>query len=140
MAAFTAKIRPACSFGKARLPAAHPQDEFRPRSEAETRRILNTFRKLLVNWSITCCAGILTLIQPSSCWAATRELPWDQALLTLQNILIGPVAHAVIALAFVGAGLLYAVGCDKQAGRLAVSGIGGCLALVAIRLLNFVFP
>jgi hypothetical protein len=56
-------------------------------------------------------------------------------------MLVGPVAHTAIAIAFIGAGFLYAVGgYDKQAGSLAASGIGGCLALSAIRLLNFVFP
>ena len=64
-----------------------------------------------------------------------------QTLVTLQDILVGTVAHAAIALAFIGAGLLHAAGgYDKQAGRLAASGIGGCLALSAIRLLNLVFP
>jgi type IV secretory pathway VirB2 component (pilin) len=83
----------------------------------------------------------MAVILPAQCWAATEALPWDQTLVVLQEILIGPVAHAVIALAFMGAGFLYAVGgYDKQAGRLAASGIGGCLALGAIRLLNFVFP
>jgi type IV secretory pathway VirB2 component (pilin) len=86
--------------------------------------------------------GVATaLLLPAPCWAAAGELPWDQTLLALQNILVGPLAQAAIALAFVGAGILYALGGhDKQAGRLAASGIGGCLALSVIRLLNFVFP
>lgn len=85
--------------------------------------------------------GISTtlLLRAQSC-AAAGGLPWDQTLTGLQGMLIGPVAHVVIMLAFICAGFLYAVGCDKQAGRLAASGIGGCLALGAIRLLNFVFP
>ena len=83
----------------------------------------------------------MAVILPGQWCAATGELPWNQALVVLQAILIGPVAHAAIALAFIGAGFLYAVGgYDKQAGRLAASGIGSCLALGAIRLLNFVFP
>src|SRR5260370_5115772 len=82
------------------------------------------------------------LLQGRQCLAATSAaaLPWDQTRITLQDILIAPVAHAAIVLAFLSAGLLYAVGCDKQAGRLAASGISGCVALGAIRLLNFVFP
>ena len=97
--------------------------------------------KLLRKRLIVCGTSALALVRPSACWATTGELPWDHALVTLQNILIGPVAHALIAIVFIGAGLLYAVGgYDKQAGRLAASGVGGCLALGAIRLLNFLFP
>ncbi len=103
--------------------------------------MVKTAPKLLDKWLIICGAGSLAALRPSACWATTGALPWDQTLVTVQDILVGPVAHAAIALAFIGAGLLYAVGgCDKQAGRFAASGIGGCLALSAIRLLNFVFP
>src|SRR6266481_3648784 len=100
-----------------------------------------TLRQALLRYLTVTVSATLTLA-PSTCLAApSAPLPWDQALITLQDILIGPVAHAAIALAFIGAGFLYAVGgCDKQAGRLAASRIGGCLALGAIRLLNFVFP
>jgi type IV secretory pathway VirB2 component (pilin) len=112
-----------------------------PRTEEEAGRVVNAAPKLLHKWLIICGASCLAAFRPSACWATTGALPWDQTLVTLQDILVGPVAHAAIALAFVGAGLLYAVGgYDKQAGRLAASGIGGCLALSAIRLLNFIFP
>jgi type IV secretory pathway VirB2 component (pilin) len=84
-------------------------------------------------------SAALTILPPAPGWAATGALPWDQTLIALQDILIGPVAHAAITLAFVGAGILYALGGhEQQARRLAASGIGGCLALAAIRLLNFV--
>jgi type IV secretory pathway VirB2 component (pilin) len=107
----------------------------------EAGKVMNAVPKLLHKWLIICGAGSLVALRPSLCWATTGELPWDQTLIALQDILIGPVAHAMIVLAFIGAGILYAVGgYDKQAGRLAASGIAGCLALGAIRLLNFVFP
>ena len=83
------------------------------------------------------------LLQGSPCLAATGAgaLPWDQTLTALQDILIGPVAHAAIALAFVAAGILYALGGhDVQARRLASSGIGGCVALNVVHLLNYVLP
>jgi type IV secretory pathway VirB2 component (pilin) len=106
----------------------------------EAGGMVNLASKLLRKRLIVCIASALALIRPSACWATTGELPWDQTLVTLQDILVGPVAHAAIAIEFIGAGLLYAVGgYDKQAGRLAASGIGGCLALGAIRLLNFLF-
>jgi len=55
-------------------------------------------------------------------------------------MLISQVAPAAIALAFSGAVILYALGNNKQAGRLAGSGIGGCIALVVVHLLNYVLP
>ena len=77
----------------------------------------------------------------AQCWAAPPALPWDQTLLTLQDVLVSYVAPAAIALAFSGAMILYALGGhDKEAGRLAGSGIGGCIALVIVYLLNYVLP
>jgi hypothetical protein len=56
-------------------------------------------------------------------------------------MLIDPVAPAAIALAFGGAVILYALaGHHKQARRLVGSGIGGCIALAIIHLLNYVLP
>src|SRR5208283_1370884 len=105
------------------------------RTEEEAGRVVNSAPKLLHKWLIICGAFCLAALRPSACWAATGAPPWDQTLVTLQDILVGTVAHAAIALAFIGAGLLHAAGgYDKQAGRLAASGIGGCLALSAIRL------
>jgi type IV secretory pathway VirB2 component (pilin) len=107
----------------------------------EAGGMVNLGSKLLRKRLIVCIASALALIRPTACLATSGDLPWDHTLVTLQDILIGPVAHVAIALVFIGAGLLYAVGgYDKQAGRLAASGIGGCLALGMIRLLNFLFP
>jgi hypothetical protein len=59
----------------------------------------------------------------------------------MQDMLVDPVAQAAIALAFSGALILYALaGHNKQAGRLVGSGIGGCIALAIIHLLNYVLP
>jgi hypothetical protein len=59
----------------------------------------------------------------------------------MQDMLISTVAPAAIGLAFTGAAILYALGGhDKQAGRLFGAGIGGCFALAAVYLLNYVFP
>jgi hypothetical protein len=56
-------------------------------------------------------------------------------------MLIDTVAPAAIALAFSGAVILYALaGHNKQAGRLVESGIGGCIALAILHLLNYVLP
>jgi hypothetical protein len=90
-------------------------------------------------------AGVTTaLLLPSSpCWAAPTAggLPWDRTLMVLQNFMIDSMAPAIIVLAFALAGILYALGgYDKQARRLAGSGIGGCVALVVVHLLNYVLP
>jgi len=83
------------------------------------------------------------LLSAGPCWAAPTAggLPWDRTLIVLQNFLIDSMAPAIIVLAFALAGILYALGgYDKQARRLAGSGIGGCVALLVVRLLNYVFP
>jgi len=59
----------------------------------------------------------------------------------LQNFLIASMAPVIIVLAFASAGILYALGGhDEQARRLLGSGIGGCIALVVVHLLNYVLP
>ena len=80
---------------------------------------MNSAPKLLHKWLIICGAFCLAALRPSACWAATGALPWDQTLVTLQDILVGTVAHAAIALAFIGAGLLHAAGGTTS--KLAVS-------------------
>ena len=93
-------------------------------------------RKLFVT-----LATATALSLPAPCQAATAALPWDQTLIALQDALIGIVAPAAIGLAFGGAVILYALGGhDKDAGRLVGSGIGGCIALAVVYLLNYVLP
>jgi hypothetical protein len=83
--------------------------------------------------------AVVTFLFPAPCWAATGQMPWDQTLLALQDLLIGSVAPAAIVLIFVSAGILYTLGGhDRQAGRLVGSGIGGGIALVVVHLLNYV--
>jgi len=96
----------------------------------------NTTRRLFATVAI---ATVLSLPTPG--WAATAALPWDYTLIALQDMLISIVAPAAIALAFSSAVVLYALGGhDKQAGRLTGSGIGGCIALAIVYLLNYVLP
>jgi hypothetical protein len=78
------------------------------------------------------------LFFPGPCQAATEILPWDPMLIGLQNILVNTVAPAAIGFAFAGALVIYALGgYDKQAGRLFGFGLGGCIALAAVHLLNY---
>ena len=55
-----------------------------------------------VRWLIAACAAALFALQAEPSWAAqyAGALPWDQTLGAIQDILVGPVAHAVIALNF----------------------------------------
>jgi hypothetical protein len=86
-------------------------------------------------------ATATTLAQPMPCQVATAVLPWDQTLTAIQDMLISTVAPAAIALGFAGAAMLYALGgCDKQAGRLAGSAIGCCIAIGIVHLLNYALP
>jgi hypothetical protein len=83
------------------------------------------------------------LLSAGPCWAAPAagELPWDRTLIALQNFMIDSMAPAIIVLAVALASILYALGGhDKEAGRLLGSGIGGCVALLVVHLLNYVLP
>jgi type IV secretory pathway VirB2 component (pilin) len=83
------------------------------------------------------------LLSARPCCAASiaGELPWDRTLMVLQNFLIDSLAPAIIVLAFAGAGILLVLGGhDAQARRLLGSGIGGCIALGAVHLLNYILP
>jgi hypothetical protein len=106
----------------------------------------------------TCDETIIPTHSNQSCdrWREKRPLAARQPLLRrskrrrvamgsdahcLSRHAIGSVAPAVIVLAFVGAGILYALGGhDEQARRLAGSGIGGCIALRIVHLLNYLMP
>jgi hypothetical protein len=99
---------------------------------------MTKIRKTLHPLSIAIGVAVMAF-SPAPCRAATAALPWDQPLIVLQDILIGTVAPAAIGLAFSAAAILYTLGgCDKRSGRLIGSGIGGCVALVIVHMLNYV--
>ena len=93
-------------------------------------------------WLIAACASAFFALraQPSSAAQYTDALPWDQTLGAIQDILVGPVAHAVIALNFTLSAILYAVGSERQAGRLLAGGLAACAALIVVRLQTFLAP
>ncbi len=95
-----------------------------------------------VRWLIAACAGALFALRagPSSAAPYAGALPWDQTLSALQDILVGPVAHAVITLNFAFSAILYAIGSHRQAGRLLAGGLAAYAALIAVRLLTFLSP
>src|SRR5260370_3945480 len=110
----------------------------RQQEERKAGRMMNEAPNLLRSWLITCFAGTLG-VRASPSWAAAAALPWDQTLIALQNMLVGTVAPAAIGFAFTGAVVLYALGGHhEQAGRLFGSGLGGCIALAIVHLLNYV--
>ncbi len=88
---------------------------------------------------IAAMAAAAVTLQPASSWAATAaELPWDRPLEALQQTLIGPVAHALIAMSFVGAVFVYAIFGDSDiAWRLAKAGLGVSVALGVLRLMSY---
>jgi type IV secretory pathway VirB2 component (pilin) len=91
---------------------------------------------------IVAMAAAAVALQPASSWAATAtELPWDQPLEALQEALIGPVAHSLIAMSFIGAVFAYAIAGDSEiARRLAKAGLGVSVGLVLPRLMNYLVP
>ena len=110
-----------------------------PRIREPEARLKNDSRKARYQSLILGLANSLLLLQPTSCDAAVASLPWDHTLVALQDMLITTLAPAAIGLAFTGAAILYALGGhDEQAGRLFGAGIGGCLALAVVYLLNYV--
>ena len=82
------------------------------------------------------------LLQGRLCFAATSAgaLPWDQTLTALQDILLGPLAHAAIVLNFACSAILYALGNRQFAGRLLAGAFASSAALIAVRFLTYLFP
>jgi len=95
-----------------------------------------------VRWLIAAWVAALFALRAEPSWAAqyAGALPWDQTLGALQDILVGPVAHAVIALNFMLSAILYATGSERQAGRLLAGGLATSAALIAVDLLTFLSP
>lgn len=111
------------------------------RTRKLTARIKNGLRKSACKFLISCLAASLLTLRPATCHAAVARMPWDPMLLALQDMLVNTVAPAAIGFAFAGSVVLYALGgYDKQAGRLFGSGLGGCIALAVVHLLNYVLP
>jgi len=93
-------------------------------------------------WLIAACAAALFSLRTQPLWAAqyAGTLPWDRTLGALRDILVGPVAHAVIALNLTLSAILYAVGSHQRAGRLLAGGLAACAALIAVHLLTYLSP
>ena len=95
-----------------------------------------------VRWLIAACAAALFALRAEPSWAAqyAGALPWDQTLGAIQDILVGPVAHAVITLNFAFSAILYAIGSHRRAGRLLAGGLAAYAALIAVHLLTYLSP
>jgi type IV secretory pathway VirB2 component (pilin) len=92
---------------------------------------------------LTAIAGAaVTLFTPSHCWAAGQPvLPWDYTLDVMQNFVAGPFAQSVIVLSGIAAVLTFALAGDNElVRRLAKAVIGTGVALIAVRLLNYLAP
>ncbi len=95
-----------------------------------------------VRWLIAACAAALFALRAEPSWAAqyAGAMPWDQTLGAIQGILVGPVAHAAIALNFALSAILYAIGSYPRAGRLLAGGVAAWAALIAVHLLTYLAP
>lgn len=91
---------------------------------------------------VATATGVTLVLQPASCLASTGVgFPWDAPLEALQEALIGPVAHSLIAMSVIGAVFVYAIGGDCEiARRLAKAGIGVGVALGMLQLMNYLLP
>src|SRR5487761_1324786 len=95
-----------------------------------------------VRWLTAACAAVLFPLRAEPAWAAryAGTPPWDQTLGAIQGILVGPVAHAAIALNFALSAILYAIGSYPRAGRLLAGGVAAWAALIAVHLLTYLAP
>jgi hypothetical protein len=95
-----------------------------------------------VRWLIAACAAALFTLRTEPLWAAQYAvaLPWDQTLGAIQDILVGPLAHAVIALNFTLSAILYVLGNHQRASRFLAGGLAAYAALIAVHLLTFLSP
>ena len=90
-------------------------------------------------------APLVGLITPALALAASTasaRLPWDQPLNILVAYLTGPIVHVFIVGSFVGSAMLYALGGSGSDGAklFARAGLGGAMALGAVRLMNYLLP
>jgi type IV secretory pathway VirB2 component (pilin) len=95
-----------------------------------------------VRWLIAACAAALFALraEPSRAAQYAGALPWDQTLGAIQDILVGPMAHAVITLNFAFSAILYVIGSERRAGRMLAAGLAACAALIAVHLLTYLSP
>jgi type IV secretory pathway VirB2 component (pilin) len=86
--------------------------------------------------------GFLATAVAVTTWATPgAAFPWDAPLEALQQTLVGPVAHSLIAMSFIGAIFAYAIAGDSQvARRLARAGLGVSVALSVLGLMNYFLP
>lgn len=87
--------------------------------------------------------AVLTIAWPAQALAAVAggALPWDPPLITLQNDLQGPVAHAITTAAIIGTGITWSVS-EHGTGvrKMSALAFGGAAALGATQLMTTLFP
>lgn len=95
-----------------------------------------------VRWLVAVCAAAVLALRAEPSWATqyAGALPWDQTLCAIQDMLVGPVAHAAIALNFALSAILYAIGSQQRAGRLLAGGLVAFAALMSVQFMTFLFP
>lgn len=98
--------------------------------------------KRIHRFLVTAIAVTTVALQPALSWATPgAAFPWDAPLEALQQTLVGPVAHSLIAMSFIGAIFAYGIAGDSQvARRLARAGLGVGVALGVLRVMNYLLP
>ncbi len=97
-------------------------------------------------WSKYSFIGVIgvtaTLFTRSRSWADSQAvLPWDQTLTVMQDFLVSQLAHSLLMTSAVAAMLAFTLAGDSElARRFAKTVLGTGLALVAVRLLNYLVP
>ena len=104
--------------------------------------VVNQAPKSNPRWLIAACAAGLFALRAEPSWAAQYAgvLPWDQTLGAIQDMLVGPLAHAAIVLNFTLSAIQYAIGSHQRAGRLLAGGVAAYAALMAVQFITFLFP
>jgi type IV secretory pathway VirB2 component (pilin) len=102
---------------------------------------MKRFQRLLV--SVAAAYTTVTILWPALAFAGLGgggALPWDPALTTLSTDMQGPVAHSIVTMAIVGAGLMWGVS-EHGTGVRKVSSVafGGAAALGATQFMGTVF-
>src|SRR5271156_6045593 len=95
-----------------------------------------------VRWLIAACAAALFALRAEPSWAAqyAGALPWDQTLGAIQDILVGPMAHAVITLNFAFSAILYVIGSERRAKSMLAAGLAACAGAVFVPFFSFLSP
>jgi hypothetical protein len=101
-------------------------------------------KQVVTKLLLSAFTGASTITPLGACRASSGSLgllPWDGPLTTVAAYLIDVAAPALVKLAFAGTIVVFAVGGNCELTRwFARAALGVSLALMAVRLLNYLLP